>query len=175
MHATELLFDGTWIALHPLCMTYYPGTRIPHDVVDALISLFHRLENAIMHTGFVFAGPRGRAMADWDAFRLKAATELRLNDELARAVRSLRRMPPRCLFLRSGDLRWEDSAFRDNNPVAQAIESAQRVRNNLFHGNKFQPERRRGRNERLARWAIQVLQACTELDGIRDRFNQTFH
>ena len=79
---------------------------------------------------------------------------------MALAIALLTRDPPKLQSFADG---WQSLPLRGANAIAQAIDAATRVRNNLFHGGKHTPEAEPGRDEQLVRAALTLLVALVEL------------
>jgi hypothetical protein len=136
---------------------------------------FARFEYALKATGF-HAGNGRKAETNWDAFAksLNWLFEKQHEGELGEAVRYILEQPPKVQMVNAaGELEWAD--VPETGPIArQLLLYVRRVRNNLFHGGKFNghwfaPER----SEPLMRHSLTVLQAC--LEASRDVKEAYYH
>ena len=71
--------------------------------------------------------------------------------------------PPKKQVIQNGLLEWNDSRPNTNSKADLVLLYVRRVRNNLFHGGKFNdhwfaPER----SEELLRYSLVILNACLE-------------
>lgn len=83
------------------------------------------------------------------------------NEPLRGAVEYILSHPPKKQVIRNGFLDWEDSAPSTDSQADRIRLYVRRVRNNLFHGGKFNgrwlaPER----SEALLRHSLVILKAC---------------
>lgn len=133
------------------------------DLAFQFFKTFARFEYALKAAGF-HAGT-GKAEPNWDSFAksLNSLFEQHHEGELGEAVRYLLEQPPKVQMVNAdGELEWANKA--ENGPTAcQLLLYIRRVRNNLFHGGKFNghwfaPER----SEVLMRHSLTVLRACLE-------------
>lgn len=118
--------------------------------------MFSRFEFALKEAGYVYIH-RGRAAPDWNRFSAGAILQASAASDLARAIDFLNQEPPQVQISAHG---WDPSPLRGDTPIARALDAAQRVRHNLFHGGKHTPHSPPGRDEALVRAAMAVLLAC---------------
>lgn len=136
----------------------------PTDTLDLLafefFKTFARFEYALKATGYHTG--EGDAHPDWNRFAktLDALFVEKHAGGLDEAIRYLQENPPKKQVIADGKLVWKEVS--DNSPPAKKLLlSIRRVRNNLFHGGKFNghwfaPER----SERLLNSSLHVLEAC---------------
>jgi len=138
----------------------FDGVAVPRELVVEFFAVFARCEYAMKEAGYK-RNDNGIAAPAWQRLANDAGGWLAVepNTELAEAVAQLVNDPPR---LQSFDGGWQASPLRGAGPVANAIDAAQRVRNNLFHGGKHAPEAAPGRDEQLVRSALTLLRAVIE-------------
>jgi hypothetical protein len=139
------------------------------DLSVAFFMAFSRFEFALKQSG-AFAQPRGRngdAEADWDGFAASIAPHFVLPDPsaLKEAVDYILGDPPKVQVLdAANNLSWQPRLVVGSN-VQQLNIYIRRMRNNLFHGGKFQgkmiPDV--SRNHRLLSSAIIVLDEWLQL------------
>ena len=133
---------------------------------DKAIKLFYqfaRMEYALKATGYHFGD--GDAKPNWTKFaKSNEIEELIANpssQELADAIKYVRDNPPRKQIVENGKLEWSESAPTTNSDADLLLLYVRRVRNNLFHGGKFNghwfaPER----SEQLIDCARIILENC---------------
>jgi hypothetical protein len=135
-----------------------------YDLAHQFFEAFARAEYALKAAGF-HAGKGKKAEPNWDAFAksLNSLFEQQHEGELGEAVRFLLEQPPRVQTVNTaGDLEWVEAP--EAGPVSRRLLLyVRRVRNNLFHGSKFNgrwfdPER----SEPLMRHSLTILRACVE-------------
>jgi hypothetical protein len=110
---------------------------------------FSRSEYALKTVGHL-KRPDGVAEADWKGFGDSVDealhTVLRTHDDLREACSYLLDMPPKKQVVRGGQLGWDDGKPDAKTDSSLLLQYVCRVRNNLFHGGKFngqwfEPER----------------------------------
>lgn len=137
----------------------FDSLQMPRDLVCEFFAVFSRFEFALKESGFVYANRNGRAAPDWDAFSAVAAGSLQFASDpaLFQAINFLNREPPQ---VQISAFEWQLDPLRGVAPIATALDAAQRVRNNLFHGGKHTPHSPPARDEALVRASLTVLLAC---------------
>ena len=154
---------------HPAENSVTPGTNAgtARQDLDALAAeffrVFSRTEYALKASGFNRGD--GPAEANWTTFA--AAVETIVDSpsapEVKEAVDFILNDPPKKQYIASGLMEWR-AVKPDTNSQADALfQYIRRIRNNLFHGGKFNgnwfaPER----SERLMRAGLVVLNASVE-------------
>lgn len=136
-----------------------------HADLDALahrfFRQFSRTEYALKATGLM-KRPTGSAEADWQAFGNEidqAFLAIRnQREELREACDYMLNRPPKKQVAKDGNLSWSDRKPEAKTETALLLQYVCRVRNNLFHGGKFNgqwfdPER----SEELLRHALTIL------------------
>jgi hypothetical protein len=78
----------------------------------------------------------------------------------------LRFTPPMKQFVSDGGLEFRPDRYTGSFDLARIFELVRRVRNNLFHGGKFQngPEKDASRDQELLDAGITIMQACLDFD-----------
>lgn len=130
---------------------------MPSDLACEFFAVFSRFEFALKESGYVHVNRFKRATPDWDDFAATAVLQIPAGSELARAVDFLNREPPQ---VQQSAHDWAPIPLRGAAPVATALDAAQRIRHNLFHGGKYTPHSPAGRDEALVRAALAILLAC---------------
>ena len=134
---------------------------------------FSRYEYALKRAGYIQG--RNGVKPDWDEYaRCKRAILGQIMEGPAdEAVRFLQEVPPKKQVIRNGKLGWEPDSYTGKFDLARLLTLVCRVRNNLFHGGKFQegPEEDISRDRQLMEASLKVLQACLDTDhGLRSVF-----
>jgi hypothetical protein len=148
----------------------------PHDL-DALafdfFRTFSRMEYALKASGY--NNKNGPAKADWTAFAkaIEQFVAAPPTPALQEAIAFLFKEPPKMQFLVLGKLEWRDVAPATNSQSDALFQYIRRIRNNLFHGGKFngrwfEPQR----SEQLLQSAHSILLSAAEVDqGVREAFH----
>lgn len=151
----------------------FGGATVSKDLLLEFFLTFSRFEYALNATGWHKRRPMTppdwpKAEPDWDRFAisLRDAFNSTLKDDLLRACAFANDCPPNQQVLKNDGIAWET-------PVRPASESevefllrmVRCVRNNLFHGGKYNNEvhESRDRTEALLRHSLTILSACLEL------------
>lgn len=84
-------------------------------------------------------------------------------EDLSEAISYFEKYPPKRQVVKDDVLDWDDTLPKHKNKAELILRLVCRVRNNLFHGGKFngnwfEPER----SEQLIRHALVILRACAE-------------
>jgi hypothetical protein len=127
---------------------------VPKDLACEFFAVFSRVEFALKESGFVKG--EGRASPDWQRFASEFTLEVGPDSPLAVSLGYLIAHPPQ---VQTPTLKWKDVALQGNTDRAKALESLQRVRNNLFHGGKHAPYSQPGRDTELVSASLTVLYA----------------
>jgi len=128
----------------------YSTLAVPKELVADFLGAFARCEFAMKETAYV-RDDHGIAAAAWQRL---------VNDaDLDQAIEALTSEPPRLQAFGGG---WQTVPLPGAHRVAQAVNAAVRVRNNLFHGGKHAPAAAPGRDELLVRSAQALLLAVVE-------------
>lgn len=134
-----------------------------HELAAEFFHVFARAEYALKASGFNRGD--GPAEPDWTAFAV-AVEELISNpptQELRQAVDFILKEPPKKQFIVKGLIEWKEVAPSTNSQADTLFQYIRRIRNNLFHGGKFNghwfaPER----SERLMNAGLVVLRAAVD-------------
>ncbi|MCC6948703.1 MAG: hypothetical protein IT539_13130 [Bradyrhizobiaceae bacterium] len=144
--------------------------QIPHHVHELeqlsqrMFVMFARCEYALKAAGFR-EGSDNEPRACWAAFA--QSLENALSDasppELRDAIAYILANPPRKQVVRGGVLEWATVEPESRSKADLILLYVRRVRNNLFHGGKFNgkwfdPPR----SEKLLRASLTILEACIE-------------
>lgn len=150
-------------------------TRQPHldQLAGRLFRVFSRAEYALKAAGY--NNGDGAAEANWRRFALAVEGLIAnpANLELQEAIYFFFNEPPKKQVIASGVIQWEVSEPATNSQADKLLIYVRRVRNNLFHGGKFnshwfEPER----SEPLLRHSLSILTACVEsVPAIREAYH----
>jgi hypothetical protein len=135
------------------------------EVLDQLrgdmFKTFARFEYAPKAAGF--HNGSGPAKPDWVKFAksISDVFDRPPDPHFEAAVEYILTHPPKQQIIRDGMLAWSDAAPNAALKSDLVLQYVRRVRNNLFHGGKFngrwfEPER----SERLLRHSLTILHAC---------------
>lgn len=124
-----------------------------------LFKEFARLEYSLKRAGF-HGGNGEKATANWDTFAVAIRDKLAADSEIEESRKYMEANPPKQQMVRKGRLVWEPSVA-DAHPIHNLLLCVRRVRNNLFHGGKFndgyfEPER----SAELLTHSLRILEAC---------------
>ncbi len=126
-----------------------------------LFKMFARFEYALKASGF--NNGDGEAKPNWRDFALSVETQLQNSQspELREAIDFMLQQPPKKQVIRNGLLTWDDAPPSTDSNADLILLYVRRVRNNLFHGSKFNahwfaPER----SEELLHHSLVILEAC---------------
>jgi len=135
---------------------------------------FSRLEYALKANGF-FYECGGNVYPDWKEFAKKIKDELDTSSDtsLQEAIKFILENRPKKQVVRSGKLDWKDIPENQGSKIENLFGYIRRIRNNLFHGEKFTkklPEKF-DRDLSLVKNALLILRKTVEFDkGISEAF-----
>lgn len=122
---------------------------------------FARYEYCLKATGI--RPPKKNAEADWDEYakQVKHVFDEPVSPAFVAAINYFLEHPPKKQIVMEGVLAWDETPLQEKNIAKKIFILIRRVRNNLFHGGKFngewfEPER----SEALMRHALIILEAC---------------
>ncbi|PIF23042.1 hypothetical protein [Candidatus Pantoea floridensis] len=124
---------------------------------------FARYEYCLKATGFRFNTRDAKANWDMYAMAVTHVFESPEDPELKAAIEYFLNFPPKKQVVNDGVLAWDQTPMEEKIIAKKILILIRRVRNNLFHGGKFngewfEPER----SEALMRNALIILRACGE-------------
>jgi hypothetical protein len=128
------------------------------DLAVELFQKFARIEYALKAAGFHCG--EGAAKPNWDKFASSVNGVLVNDSAITEAIEYMSKNPPKKQMIRNQLLVWE-APTPNTNRTLEIIQCVRRVRNNLFHGGKFndqwfEPER----SEELLLHSLSILNAC---------------
>jgi len=131
------------------------------ELAKELFRIFARFEYALKEVGFHTG--EGDASPHWRNFALSIdeILEEQATSELTAAIGYILDQPPRKQVVRNGELTWELAPPQTDSRADLLLLYVRRVRNNLFHGGKFnghwfEPDR----SETLMKSSLVVLNAA---------------
>jgi hypothetical protein len=150
----------------------FDGLQVPRELVCEFFAVFSRFEYTLKESHFV-KHQYGRATPDWGKYAQSVAGRISAdnNAELEQAIRYLIDDPPQVQIVQGGAAVWQPAPLRKGTEIERALEATQRVRNNLFHGGKHTSQSPAGRDKKLLRAALVVLNGCLSAD---DKFRATY-
>lgn len=142
------------------------NVTLDHDLLLEFFVTFARFEFALKDAGF-FTGDIQRVSPDWTRFgRSLDLNTARLHSECAAAIDYFSLHPPWRQVVAGDGLGWDSAVgFTTLERMDQVLDLVRRVRNNLFHGGKFNDDGHSdpGRNELLLRSGLAILHRCLEM------------
>ena len=148
---------------------YLGNVTLDHELLFEFFVTFARFEFALKSSGFVTGDDR-EAKPEWDGFGQSLDLEkARQDPEFAAAHDYLWLNPPARQVLGAGGLAWDASVpFGKLERMDELLKLVRRVRNNLFHGGKFNDEVHSGpgRDKLLLQHSIVILHRCLDLSPL---------
>jgi hypothetical protein len=128
---------------------------------------FSRMEYALKATHYLNARDTRNAKADWEKFGKNINDSLmNSGDETVKvAVEYMLNSPPKKQVVKGGNLDWDNTPPTASTEGGKVLLCVCRVRNNLFHGGKFNgkwfaPER----SGILIEHSLTILRACRDFE-----------
>lgn len=132
-----------------------------NNLANELFRTFSRIEYSLKSSGFNCGN--GDAKANWEKFALEIEPLIATpySVELKEAIKYIMGEPPKKQVILNGTLEWKVSEPSTNSNADKLLLYIRRIRNNLFHGGKFngdwfEPER----SELLLKHSLVVLKEC---------------
>ncbi|MDP1681140.1 MAG: hypothetical protein Q8L39_05130 [Burkholderiales bacterium] len=133
------------------------------DLACQFFQAFSRTEYALKAAGY--NNGDGKAEVNWTKFALVVENVIATpsSPELAEAINFIFNAPPKKQVIVAGNIQWVAAEPTANSRADTLFTYVRRVRNNLFHGGKFnghwfEPER----SEPLLRHSLAILSSCVE-------------
>ncbi|HVZ28411.1 MAG TPA: hypothetical protein VG798_07115 [Rhizomicrobium sp.] len=128
----------------------------PVELATKFFVRFARFENALKRTGFRKAEKNDGVSADWDAFAHEPEIAALFNGLQANPVSAyIINLPPKKRVMVNGVLDWRDVKQPVN--MVELVAALNRMRNNLFHGDKQNPNL--SRNAQLLTAGVEIIDA----------------
>lgn len=138
-------------------------------LINEFFITFARFECALKASGFA-DGDQERVLANWETFAARIRRDFDNSTKpksVLDAIDYLTQHPPRIQNYVNGSLGWRNRTFEPNQPLVNKLcLSIKDIRNNLFHGGKFNGNYQEdvSRNYILLKSAIEVLNHWLRLD-----------
>ncbi len=136
-----------------------------HSIAAEFFQVFSRSEYALKASGYNKGD--GAAEPNWKKFALAISSSISNppSGEITQAIELILNQPPKKQFIAGGLLEWRDASASTGNTADDLFVYIRRVRNNLFHGGKFNghwfaPER----SEKLMKSSLAVMLWAIELE-----------
>jgi hypothetical protein len=133
------------------------------DLAAQMFRVFSRTEYALKAAGYNSGD--GPAEANWGRFALDVEGLITNppSAQLQEAIQFVFNAPPKKQVIVGGSIKWKTVEPSTNSRADKLLQYVRRVRNNLFHGGKFnghwfEPER----SEALLRHSLVILSSCVE-------------
>lgn len=144
------------------------------DLIYEFVFVFSRFEHALSVTSYL-SETKGGVSADWDKFarEMNAVFLSILSPEVNKAVKYYESDPPRKQVVDFDSLTWKDVVPKTDYKLEKLLLLIRRVRNNLFHGEKFAVllEGDSKRDTELLKHGLTILYACLQVStDLRKRF-----
>jgi len=144
-----------------------------NDLACNFFREFSRTEYSLKAAGY--NNGDGKAKADWTKFSLDVEQLIAnpTSKQLEDAINFILKAPPKEQVICNGVLEWRRKVPSTNSPADMLLLYVRRVRNNLFHGGKFNDcwfdsER----SEPLLRHSLTILKSCVEaVPSVRRFYN----
>lgn len=135
------------------------------DLVYEFFFVFSRFEHALSVTNYLTEG-KGGVSADWNKFARETNNVFSstLSAEVKKAIKYYEEAPPKKQVVDFDSLVWKDVVPQTNYQLEKLLLLIRRVRNNLFHGEKFSVllEGDSERDAHLIGYGLTILYACLE-------------
>lgn len=145
-----------------------------HKLAGEFFRMFSRMEYALKATGYLVPSQRN-AEADWTKFAIDIHENFAniATEQLGKATTFLLTEPPKKQINNNGVVEWDPTPPDAKNQTHLLLRYVCRIRNNLFHGGKFngrwfEPER----SGPLIQEGIEVLSACLQ---VSEKVNAAYH
>lgn len=150
------------------------GSHELDALATRMFRTFARFEYALKATGFNTGD--GDAKANWTTFAqsIPSAFDEPLKEGLREAIAYMFEYPPKKQIVENGKLYWRDVPARTHLRSDQLLIYVRRVRNNLFHGGKFnghwfEPQR----SEMLILHSLLILEECLKVSSpVREAYER---
>lgn len=140
-------------------LTYYKLDGLDKDLVLEFFGTFSYLECCLKKCGYAKNSKHGIVIC-WDRFCKEHKMILSGLD--SKMITYFEEKPPKNQIISDcGRLAWEEDAHKGKCSFPRLLVLVRRVRNNLFHGGKYNVEEL-DRNDVLLRYSLSVLTNCIE-------------
>ena len=143
------------------------------ELACEFFAVFSRFEFALKESGYWKTGHNAAAEPNWDKFAADVSNSFQNGQsaEVAQAVTYLLNEPPMRQIIENNSLNWRPLVFPNSSQTHKVLLAVRTIRNNLFHGGKHTPHSPPGRDERLVKASLTVIQRCLLLhDAVRSDY-----
>ncbi len=149
--------------------------KVKKTYAEQFFYIFSRSEYALKASGFL--ENKDYVSANWQKFAKKIRPDFNENksDAFKQAVEYIKKSPPKKQAIVDGHLEWQDFPLDKNTPTIHfLVTMICRIRNNLFHGGKFEhgSSKEISRDTKLIKHSILILCELMEID---DKVKHYFH
>lgn len=138
------------------------------DLIFQFFWSFAAFECAMKRAGFCRAGRYEMAEPNWRSFETGIRETALASESFKVAAKRLIELAPRCQVVVAGKLGWQTAAQGKADDVEYALFLLRTVRNNLFHGGKYEhggPVQDVARDTEILTAGMALLGECYELDN----------
>ena len=145
------------------------------QIAFQFFSVFSRMEYALKKSGTYLKGDNKKAEPDWGKFALHINEKFqRRSDSISEAIMFYNQAPPKKQIVVDDVLSWSETLPSGRTDTETILLLVKRVRNNLFHGGKFNSRDHRYRDKTLLSHGLQILTICIDCSSdVREHFNST--
>ena len=147
-------------------MAYLEQTSINRDLVLDFFLVLSRMEFALKLAGYA-KGDEKNVSPDWIKFGkdISLSFDSKADQTVSKALQYYLSIPPDKQVLKDGRLDWVSAVPTDETEIERTLILIRRVRNNLFHGGKYnaQAHSETARNEELLKMGICVLKQAMQI------------
>ncbi len=151
--------------------------KVPKELLFDFFISFAKFEFALKTSGFS-NGNEKSVSPNWDGFAssIKDTFDKSIHEELSKAVDFFIINPPWKQILIDNSMYWDASVPNNGlKEIQRVLLLIRRVRNNLFHGGKFNFDIHEDteRTINLLKYSLVILKACLPLDpGVQDNYEK---
>ena len=138
-----------------------------HELASQFFRTFARMEYALKAAGYLTTMRGNDAQPDWNRFAKEVQTVIEepQDPDVADAVAYILKHPPKKQVVVNNKLEWDDTPPQTNFEADRVLIYVRRIRNNLFHGGKFngrwfEPQR----SGALIQYGLTILKACRDYE-----------
>lgn len=141
---------------------------IDRELILEFFLTVSRIEYALKNAGYFERARHGGAQPDWNRFAREIAPQFEIDayDELQQACLYYITQPPDEQVVRDGRVVWSAAPPRKDTEFERILFLVKRVRNNLFHGGKSNPQgsEEANRNTLLIQFGLVILNEALRLN-----------
>jgi hypothetical protein len=156
--------------------TNFFNLQVNPELICEFLAVFSRIEYSLKATKYA-DGRANSVSPSWDSFANDIDEEFLMmaidDNELKEAINYLKNKPPKKQISREGRLTFiEQNINETQKQTQQILLMVRRVRNNLFHGGKYD-QNTDNRDELLIKCSLKILSECVKIDDDVNRaYNQ---